>query len=179
MKKEEKQKLVEVLTEDLKRATGIYFIDFTGLSAGNLRTLRTAMRKEDVKIKVVKNMVARFALKGLDLNNLLSFLEGPTALLYVDKDSIVPAKILNTFSKEKKIKIKGGLVEGRRLAEGDIKRLALIPSREELLGNLLSLLSGPLHRLHNTLSAPLQSFAMVINQVIGDRVNKDKECVGS
>ena len=165
MKKEEKQKLVESLKDDLKGSTGIYFIDFTGLSAGDFRILRTETRKKDVKIKVVKNIVARFALQELELNNLFSFLEGPTVLLYVDKDPLIPSRIIAAFSKEKEVKIKGGLVEGRILSEDDIKRLAFIPSREELLGNLLLLLSSPLQRLHNTLSAPIQSFIMVINQL--------------
>ena len=165
MKKEEKQKLIESLKDDLKGATGIYFIDFTGLSAGDLRILRTEMRKKDVKIKVVKNIVARFALQELELNNLFSFLKGPTALLYVNKDPLIPSRIISAFSKEKEVKIKGGFVEGRMLAEDDIKRLAFIPSREELLGRLLLLLSSPIQRLHNTLSAPIQSFITVINQL--------------
>ncbi|MEA3431250.1 MAG: 50S ribosomal protein L10, partial [candidate division WOR-3 bacterium] len=77
MKKEGKQKLIETLKKELESATGIYFLDFTGLSAQEMSKLRTAMRNEHVKIKVVKNIVARFILENLKLNNLLCFLDGP------------------------------------------------------------------------------------------------------
>lgn len=165
MKKEEKQRLVEILGKELESATGIYFLDFTGLSAQDMRSLRTAMRKGNIKIRVVKNIVAKFALEKLKLNNLLCFLDGPTAISYAYENPILPSKVINDFSKEKEIRVKGGFIEGSLLSSEEIKELALLPTREVLLQKLLFSLSNSLHTLLNTLRSPLQGFVGVLDQI--------------
>ncbi len=165
MKKEEKQKLVEGLEKDLKDATGIYFIDFTGLNAQRFRELRITMRKEDVKVKVVKNIVAKMAIEKLNLEDLLPLIDGPTALLYSCKDPIIPSKLIKEFNKENEFKVRGGFVEGNILLEDKIKDLALIPSRDELMQNLMFILTNAIQRLHHTISNPIQRFVMVIDQL--------------
>ncbi|OYD14456.1 50S ribosomal protein L10 [candidate division WOR-3 bacterium JGI_Cruoil_03_44_89] len=165
MKKEEKQRLIEILGKELESATGIYFLDFTGLSAQDMRSLRTAMRKGNIKIRVVKNIVAKFALEKLKLNNLLCFLDGPTAISYVYENPILPSKVINDFSKEKEIRVKGGFIEGSLISSEEIKELALLPNREVLLQKLLFSLSNSLYTLLNTLRSPLQGFVGVLDQI--------------
>ncbi len=165
MKKEEKQKLVEILGKELESATGIYFLDFTGLSAQDTRRLRTAMRKANIKVKVVKNIVAKFALEKLELNNLLCFLDGPTAISYAYDNPILPSKVINEFSKEKEVIIKGGFIEGNLFSPEEIKELALLPTREVLLQKVAFILSNPFYRLRDTLCSPLQCLEGALNQI--------------
>ncbi|MCK4330830.1 50S ribosomal protein L10 [candidate division WOR-3 bacterium] len=165
MKKEEKQRNVEILMGELKDATGIYLVDFTGLNAQEFRKLRSMMRSQNIKIKVIKNIIARMTLERLNLKNLLKFLEGPTAVSYSYEDPILPSKILKDFSKEKEVVIKGGIVDGSFFSSEEIKELAIIPSREVLLQRLLFALSNPLQRLRNTLCYPIQNITGVLTQL--------------
>jgi len=169
MKKEGKQKLIETLKKELESATGIYFLDFTGLSAQEMSKLRTAMRNEHVKIKVVKNIVAKFTLENLKLNNLLCFLDGPTAISYVYENPIIPSKIIKDFKKEKVIRVKGGFIEGNLCSPEEIQKLALLPTRDVLLQKLLFSLLNPLYGLQNTLHSPLQGLAVAFNQISKDK----------
>lgn len=169
MKKEGKQKLIETLKKELESATGIYFLDFTGLSAQETSKLRTAMRNEHVKIKVVKNIVAKFTLENLKLNNLLCFLDGPTAISYVYENPIIPSKIIKDFEKEKVIRVKGGFIEGNLCSPEEIQELALLPTRDVLLQKLLFSLLNPLYRLQNTLCSPLQGLAVAFSQISKDK----------
>jgi large subunit ribosomal protein L10 len=165
MKKDEKQNLVKILGKELENATGIYFLDFTGLSAQEMRRLRTAMRKENIKIKVVKNIVAKLALEKLKLNELLCFLNGPTAISYAYENPIHPSKVINDFSKEKEIIVKGSFIEGNLFSSEDIKELALLPNRGVLLQKLLFVLSSPFYRLQDILCSPLQGLAGALEQI--------------
>ena len=165
MKKEEKQRNVEILTGELKDATGIYLVDFTGLNAQEFRKLRSMMRSQNINIKVIKNIIARMTLERLNLENLLKFLEGPTAVSYSYEDPILPSKILKDFSKEKEVVIKGGIVDGSFFSSEEIKELAIIPSREVLLQRLLFALSNPLQRLRNALCYPIQNITGVLTQL--------------
>ncbi len=165
MKKEEKQKRADILTDELENATGIYFLDFTGISAQDFRKLRTLMRNQNVKIKVVKNIIAKMTVEKLKLENLLGLLEGPTAISYSYEDPIIPSKIIADFRKDKEIKVKGGLVEGDILSSDQIIKLAKISSKEELIQQLLFALSNPLQRMHASLRSPIEGLAFVLNQV--------------
>jgi len=165
MRKEEKQKLIKTLAKELENATGIYFLDFTGLSAQEVRKLRTAMRNENIKIRVVKNIVAKFALENLKLNNLLCFLDGPTAISYAYENPIFPSRVINDFKKEKEIRVKGGFIEGNLYSSEEIQELALLPTTEVLLQKLLFSLLNPLYRLQNTLCSPLQGLVVAFSQI--------------
>lgn len=165
MKKEEKQEHVDVLTDELKDATGIYFLDFTGVNAQEFRKLRTLMRDQNIKIKVVKNIIAKMAMERLKFENPFDLLVGPTAISYSYENPIVPSKIMDDFSKEKEIIIKGGIIEGNLFSPEQIHQLAVIPSRDVLMQKLLLNLVNPLQRLRNVLCCPIQNFTGLINQI--------------
>lgn len=143
MKRDEKEKLVTELTEKLRGAKALYYTDFTGLNVKRMTDLRRRLRKAGVEYVVIKNTLALRAVNDSGLVG--AKLKGPTGLV-VGKDPVAAAKVLTEFAKENDQRpgIKGGLLEGRALEAGQFKRLATLPSREQMLADLGAGLQSPL-----------------------------------
>ena len=143
MKRDAKEKLVTELTEKLRGAKALYYTDFTGLNVKRMTDLRRRLRKAGVEYVVIKNTLALRAVNDSGLVG--AKLKGPTGLV-VGKDPVAAAKVLTEFAKENDQRpgIKGGLLEGRALEAGQFKRLATLPSREQMLADLGAGLQSPL-----------------------------------
>ena len=143
MKRADKEKLVTELTEKLRGAKALYYTDFTGLNVKRMTDLRRRLRKAGVEYVVIKNTLALRAVNDSGLVG--AKLKGPTGLV-VGKDPVAAAKVLTDFAKENEQRpgIKGGLLEGRPLEAGQFKRLATLPSREQMLADLGAGLQSPL-----------------------------------
>ena len=143
MKRDAKEKLVSELTEKLRGAKALYYTDFTGLNVKRMTDLRRRLRKAGVEYVVIKNTLALRAVNDSGLVG--AKLKGPTGLV-VGKDPVAAAKVLTEFAKENEQRpgIKGGLLEGRELEAGQFKRLATLPSREQMLADLGAGLQSPL-----------------------------------
>src|SRR5438067_4028196 len=159
MKRTEKEQLVTELTEKIKGAQALYYTDFTGLNVKRMTDLRRRLRKSGVEYVVIKNTLA---LRAVNESGLVGErLKGPTGIV-VAKDAFAGAKVLTDFAKEndQKPAVKGGMFDGRAIDAAQVKKLASMPSREQLLGELGA-----------GLMAPLASFAGALNgmlyQVIG------------
>src|SRR5579864_5759101 len=145
MNRAEKDQLVSELTTKIKGATALYYTDFTGLSVKNMTALRRSFRRAGVEYVVIKNSLA---LRAVNESGLLApKLKGPTGVV-IAKDAISAAKALTDFAKknEDRPTVKGGLYEGAAIDAATVKKLALMPTREEalsmFLGYLNSVLSG-------------------------------------
>ena len=143
MKRDAKEKLVTELTEKLRGAKALYYTDFTGLNVKRMTDLRRRLRKAGVEYVVIKNTLALRAVNDSGLVG--AKLKGPTGIV-VGKDPVAAAKVLTEFAKENEQRpgIKGGLLEGRALEAGQFKRLATLPSREQMLADLGAGLQSPL-----------------------------------
>jgi len=143
--KAQKQEVVTALAGRLRRAPTLYLTDFTGLNVARITELRRRLRAAGVEYVVVKNTLARRALGEAQVAGLEPHLDGPTALVLAGADPVVAAKVLADFAKEhEKPAIKVGLVEGRTVTPEQIKRLAALPSKPELLAQLGGALRAPL-----------------------------------
>ncbi len=143
--KAQKQEVVTALAGRLRRAPTLYLTDFTGLNVARITELRRRLRAAGVEYVVVKNTLARRALGEAQVAGLEPHLDGPTALVLAGADPVVAAKVLADFAKEhEKPAIKVGLVEGRTVTPEQIKRLAALPSKPELLAQLGGALQAPL-----------------------------------
>ncbi len=143
--KAQKQESVTALAGKLKRAPTVYVTDFTGLNVARITDLRRRLRAAGVEYVVVKNTLALRALSEAQVTGLDAHLAGPTALVLAGADPVAAAKVLADFAREhEKPAIKIGLVDGKAVTPEQVKRLALLPSKPELLAQLGGALQAPL-----------------------------------
>jgi len=143
MNKTEKQELVTELKTKIKGAKALYYTDFTGLNVKRMTELRRRFRKAGVDYVVIKNTLALRAINESGLTG--TRLRGPTGVV-VSKDPVTAAKLLTDFAKEndQKPAVKGGLLDGAVIDEKQVKKLASMPSREQMLAELGAGLQSPM-----------------------------------
>lgn len=162
----EKQQQIDALKDGLGPAQGVFVMDFTGLSVGEVTALRQRVDSANGRYLVVKNTLAKLAVAGSDKDPLQRFLAGPTALAFTNSDAVQLAKALADFAKEHdKLRFRGGLVEGQVLDADAAKLVATMPSKQELVAKLLYLLQSPVRRLAVALNWPVRSIAVTVKQV--------------
>jgi len=145
MPNQEKIKLVEQIKEDLSTSTAVWVVDYRGLSVKEAEDLRRRIRAEGAFYRIYKNTFAVRALQDLELPEMGSILEGPSGFVFASEDPVAAAKILKQFNREhKQLSIKGGLFEGKVLDDKEVIAVADMPSREELIGQVIGMLSSPL-----------------------------------
>ncbi len=160
MNRTEKGGIVDGLTGRFSRTGTIYVTDFTGLRVKNMTELRRRLRAAGGEYVVVKNTLALRALQAVSKGGLDDVLHGPTGLVFVEADPVATAKILADFQKEfERPAVKAGLVDGRRVTPDEVKRLATLPSRDQLLGQLAGTLQAPLAGFVGALNGLLYQLA--------------------
>ena len=158
MNRTEKQKIVADLAEKLKGAQALYYTDFTGLNVKRMTELRRRLRKAGVEYVVIKNTLA---LRAVNESGLVADrLKGPTGLV-VTNDPVAAAKVISDFAKENDAKpaVKGGMLEGRALDVAQVKKLASMPSREQMLSELGAGFQAPMAAFVGALNGLLYMFA--------------------
>jgi large subunit ribosomal protein L10 len=143
MNRTEKQQLVTELTDKIKGAKALYYTDFTGLNVKRMTELRRRFRKAGVEYVVIKNTLALRAINDSGLTG--TRLRGPTGVV-VSKDPVAAAKLLTDFARENDQKpvVKGGLLDGAAIDDVQVKKLASMPSREQMLAELGAGLMSPM-----------------------------------
>lgn len=143
--KAQKQETVTALADRLRRARTVYVTDFTGLDVAKITQLRRRLRQAGTEFVVVKNTLALRALGDAQVQGLNQHLAGPTGLVLAGADPVRAAKVLAEFAKEfEKPAIKAGLVEGKVVSPEQVKRLATLPAKTELLAQLGGALQAPM-----------------------------------
>ncbi len=161
-----KEARVREIKERFDAAEAVILIDYRGLSVKELEDLRRRTREAGGEIKVYKNSLTEIAIRELALPNMDEYLQGPTAFVFVEADAVAPAKALTTFAKEHQaLELKGGFVQGRVVGADDVKAIASLPSREELIAKLLGTMQNPLRGTVTVLSGPARAFATVIDAI--------------
>ena len=144
MKRTEKEQLVSDLKEKIGGAQALYYTDFTGLNVKRMTELRRRLRRAGVEYVVIKNTLA---LRAVNESGLVggARLKGPTGIV-VAKDALAGAKVLTDFAKEndQRPSVKGGMFDGRAIGADQVKQLANMPSREQLLSELGAGFMAPL-----------------------------------
>ena len=158
MKRTDKEQLVSELKEKIGGATALYYTDFTGLNVKRMTELRRRLKKANVEYVVIKNTLA---LRAVNESGLVGErLKGPTGLVMA-KDPVEAAKILTEFAKtnEQRPAVKGGMFDGAAIDAGPVKRLAAMPSREQMLAELGAGLQSPLSAMLGVMNSLLTNFA--------------------
>jgi large subunit ribosomal protein L10 len=158
MQRAEKERLVEELSTKMRGAKALYYTDFTGLTVKRMTELRRRLRKAGVEYVVIKNTLA---LRAVNESGLMGTrLRGPTGVV-IGGDPVTAAKVLSDFAREfeQKPEVKGGLLDGRALSSAQVKRLATMPPREQMLAELGASMQYPLAGFVGALAGVLSTFA--------------------
>jgi len=166
MLRQEKIESVTRLKALFAENSNIFLIRFSKVDVPALTRLRDRVREKNAKYLVAKNTLIARAVEGTDMAVLKEHLAGPTALVVNAGDPVEVAKILADFSKEKpEFAFKGGYVEHRPATDAQLKSLATLPSKPELIAKVLYLMKSPIQRLVYVLSAPPQKLVTALNAI--------------
>jgi large subunit ribosomal protein L10 len=168
MKKAEKEQLVSDLRDKLKSAQSLYYTDFTGLNVKRMTELRRRLKRAGIDYVVIKNTLA---LRAVNESGLVGEkLKGPTGLV-VGKDPVAAARVLTEFAKEfeDRPSMKGGLLQGKAINNAQVKRMASLPSREQMLADLAASMQSPMAAFVGALSGPLYMFAGALDALKSQR----------
>ena len=156
MTKQEKSEHIKDLTNQLAEATNFYLTDISGLNAGMTSDLRRACYKANIKLSVTKNSFLEKAMEASkrDFGELTTVLKGNTSVMYSDVGN-APAKVIKTFRKKsEKPFLKGAFIEENiYLGDDQLNVLVDIKSREELIGEVVTLLQSPAKNLISALKS--------------------------
>ena len=143
MKLTEKQQIVEDLKGKLATTKVVIVTDYKGLNVAQMTDLRRKLSEANVEYRVVKNTLLTRAVEGTDAALLADVFKGPSGIAMSFDDPVAPAKVLTQFAKDnKKLEIKAGVMDGKVLDLGAISALSKLPSREELLAQVLSAMNA-------------------------------------
>jgi large subunit ribosomal protein L10 len=145
---------LEQLEKAFKGSDSAILVDYKGMNVPQVTELRRQLRSAKASYKVVKNTIARRALKGTSFEVLEKFFEGTTAIAFTSTDPVALAKTLTTFGKTTPtLQIKAAVVQGRAVKPAEVAELAALPGKAELYARLLGTLSAPMVQLVTVLSA--------------------------
>lgn len=163
---EAKKQVVEEIKERLEKIQGAVLTDYRGLNVAEVTELRTKLREAGIEFKVLKNTLTRIAAHQVGLQDLDSYLEGPTAIAFGLEDPVAPAKILSDFAKtHKALEIKAGILENKVIDADGVKALADLPSREVLLAQVLGAMQSPMYGFAGALQGLLRNLVYVLDAV--------------
>ena len=149
---EQKQAMVSEVAAKLKGAQSVIVAEYRGLDVGRVTQLRSKARKSGLYLRVLKNTLARRAVQGTPFEKLSDQMVGP--LIYgISEDPVAGAKVLSEFAKDnEQFVIRAGAMPNSLMSAKDIKALALLPSRDELLAKLMGTMQAPVAKLVRTMN---------------------------
>jgi large subunit ribosomal protein L10 len=165
--KNQKIELVKELTEKIKAAKSAVFVDFKGLKVKDSTELKKSLRAAGVEYQVVRKTLLDIALKNAGIEGVsIKAMDGQVAVSLSNTDEVSGAKIIDKFAKtNENIKLLGGVLGKQVMTMAEVKALAKIPSKEELLAKLVGTLNAPVSGFVNVLAGNLRSLINVLNAV--------------
>ena len=166
MKRDQKEQVVDELTQRLKTAETLLVADYRGLTMPQIDDLRTRLLDSGARFTVVKNTLTRRAAEAAGADALLTLLDGPSAIAFLeaDGDMVAAAKALADSARETNVlEIRGGVLQGRAMTATEVETLAKLPPEDVLRGQVLGAIVAPLTALAGLLNAPLQNLVGLID----------------
>ncbi len=165
MQRSEKERLVEELTERLKSTETMIVADYRGLTVSEIDDLRGKLIEQGARFTVVKNTLTKRAAEAAGIDALMTLLDGPTAIAFLESegDPVAVAKALDDAGKTDVLIIRGGLLEGEEIGADDVKRLAKLPPADTLRAQLVGALAGSLTTVVGLFAAPMRDLVGVLD----------------
>lgn len=164
-----KAEKIEAVKEKIAKAKVAIVTENKGLSVEKITKLRRELQQQNGDYAVVKNTLAKIALKGTEFEPLAELLTGPVVLALGYEDQVSPAKVIAQFTKDKanaeKLAVKGGCLDGALLTAKDVQDLSNLPSKEELYAKMLGCVNSPASGIANSVNAVMRSLVYAIDQV--------------
>ena len=164
MKRDEKETFVAEFRERVERSPVLYLTDFTGLNVKSMTDLRQKLKESGAEYVVAKNRLMIRALEGSDLPDLGDALTGPTGVIFGYEDVVATAKVLADFAKshDDRPAFKLGVLDNKILDASQLDRLAQLPSREQLLAQLVGAMQAHMAALVGAMQGKLQEMAGIL-----------------
>lgn len=168
--RETKQRDLDALTESLRNSKSAMVVSFNKLTVNKDQEFRNSLRAAGAKYQVVKNTLARIAVKGTQYEEATDSFKGVTAIAWTENDPVVLSKAISKFMKDNAdiYTFKTGVVEGKLVDLKQLQTIASLPSKEELISKLLYVINAQAQRLVTVINAVPRDLAVVIKQ-IGDK----------
>jgi large subunit ribosomal protein L10 len=161
---------VDEVKAKVEATTTAVVTEYRGLTVAEISGIRRQLRALGADYKVFKNTLVRRAVSGTSVEPITEFLEGPTAIAFVDGDVSAVAKALRDLAKTSpKLILKGGVLDGKALSPKDIGALADLPSRDVLLAQFAGALASPLRTMASLLKAVPQNFAYGLSALLDSK----------
>jgi len=167
----QKEQTVSELRAIVAKSKGAILTDYRGLTVAEVTNLRKKLRDADAEYHIVKNTLFKIALGGEVAPDLEKLLAGPTAIAFVHNDVVAPTKAMLDFLRDLRkpdIKVKGGWIDGKVYSVDQVTALSKLPPREQIIGQLIGTLNGPVSQLVGTLDNIIGEFIRTI-QAIADK----------
>lgn len=172
MPTERKITTVADLTERLSRMQLTVVADYRGLTVAEITEMRQKLRESGADLIVAKNTLIRIAARETGHDNLVSLLEGPTALTIAYDDVAKVAKTLQNYLRSsQKITIRGGILGSSLLPADGLEQVTKLPSREQVLAQIVGGIQSPLTEVVSVINAPLTGVVGILNAVVADVMN--------
>jgi large subunit ribosomal protein L10 len=166
MNREQKAAAVEEIATNIKESDAVFAVDYRGLSVPQAGELRSRLRAADTRFSVVKNTLTERAADQAGADVLKDLLDGPTALAFVRGDAAAAAKALRDYARETELlPFKGGLMDGNALTPDEITAIARLPSKEQLIAQLVGAVAYPIGGLARTLNQLIGGLAIALGQI--------------
>ena len=161
-----RESLVDKVKKGVADNDNVFLLSYSNVSGLQMSDLRKNLKQTGANVCVTKNSVARLALKEMEYEGLSEKVSGQTALVWGGADSSEISKILINFVEiSENVGVQGGLLQGRLLEQGDVKKLSELPPREVLLAMLFAAIQSPLTRLAGALNAKTRDLLSILKQL--------------
>lgn len=163
MNRTQKEELVASIRSDLENAKSVILANHTGIDVNTVNELRAEFRANDVKYRVVKNTLAKIAIRDTELEEIAEMFKGPTAIAYSEEDAVSPAKVIKDFAEEHdEYEVRGGFLDGDQLDTAGVEQLADMPTKDEMRAQFLRLLEAAPTKLLRVFKAAQNDFVQVL-----------------
>ena len=165
MDRAQKEKVVEELGQIFESSGVVVVAHYEGLTVAEMQDLRGRMRAAGGSVRVAKNKLAKIALDGMPAASIADYLTGMTVLAY-SEDPVAAAKVMDKYAKDnEKLVILGGAMGETALDTAGVKAVASMPSREELIAQIVSQIVAPAANIAGAIGAPASNIASILSTI--------------